>query len=434
VAELGLTPAQSPAIGGGIDTDSLVRSTLLAAVLLTLWISFRPFSSLAEPPEVSDAGNAINQVGYSLLFLVLAVWCMAHQPTRLALLARPILLVTLLWLVLSVVTSWEPMLSARRLAFTFAAIGIAAMALLLPKNVRHFSEVLAAVALTVLALSYFGVLLVPSRAIHQATDFGEVELAGDWRGVCGDKNAAGATMAAFVFIGLFVARTRNFLVGTVIVVLAAAFLIFTHSKTSIITLPLALIVSFVMARVRRPVSGIACALSVLIVLNVFSVGSVLFEPVRNLLDAILQDPSFTGRDEVWQFALARMMDRPLIGHGYAAFWGTSQVVYGMSGGNTDWANTVHHAHNGYLEMILTTGIPGAALVTLWLVVLPFIDFYRSPHAPHIAPLELLFLRVCLFTAYASCFEAALLQEGEGSLFVFAAAFGLRFLSVSRVSA
>jgi len=435
VAELGLTPARSPAIGGGIDADSLVRGILLAAVFLTLWLSFRPFPSLAEPPEISEAGNLINQLGYSLLFVVLAVWCMTHQPVRLAMLARPIFLVTLLWLVLSVITSWEPMLSARRLAFTFAAIGIAAMVLLLPKNIRQFSDVLSAVVLAVLILCYLGVFLIPLRAVHQASDFGDAsDLVGNWRGVFGHKNGAGGAMVAFVFIGLFVARTRNFFIGAAIVVLAATFLPFTHSKTSIITLPLALIVSFVMVRVRRPVLGVAFALSVVVVLNVFSVGSVLFEPIHNLLDAIMSDPSFTGRDEVWHFALARMMERPLIGHGYAAFWGTPQVVYGMSGGNTDWANTVYHAHNGYLELMLTTGIPGAALVTLWLVILPLIDFYRSPHAPHIAPLELLFLRVCLFTAYASCFEAALMQEGEGSFLVFVAAFGLRFLSVSRISA
>jgi hypothetical protein len=36
-------------------------------------------------------------------------------------------------------------------------------------------------------------------------------------------------------------------------------------------------------------------------------------------------------------------------------------------------------------------------------------------------------------AYESCFEAMLLKEGGASLFLFAATFGLRFLSVSRVA-
>ena len=100
---------------------------LLAAVFLLLWISFRPFQSLADPPQVTEVGNIANQVGYSLLFLVLAAWCLAHQPSRLLLLVRPVLIVTLLWFALTAVTSWEPSLSARRLAFTLLAIAIAGM-------------------------------------------------------------------------------------------------------------------------------------------------------------------------------------------------------------------------------------------------------------------------------------------------------------------
>jgi hypothetical protein len=66
-------------------------------------------------------------------------------------------------------------------------------------------------------------------------------------------------------------------------------------------------------------------------------------------------------------------------------------------------------------------------------VLPILDFYRSPHDAGVAPLETLFLRVCLFAAYASCFESRLLQEGTGGFFLFIAAFGLRLLSVSRAA-
>ena len=52
--------------------------------------------------------------------------------------------------------------------------------------------------------------------------------------------------------------------------------------------------------------------------------------------------------------------------------------------------------------------------------------------PAAAPLKMLFLRVCLFAAYGSCFESMLLQEGSLSLFLFMAAFGMRFLSASRM--
>jgi O-antigen ligase len=287
------------------------------------------------------------------------------------------------------------------------------------------------VALIVLAVCYLGVFLAPSVSIHQATDFLEPELAGDWRGVFGHKNEASAIMVLFIFIGLFVARVRSISLGGLIVALALIFLFFSRSKSAIAVLPLVMVVSVIMGRVR-PFAGITLAVSVLVAFNILSVGSIYFEPVRNLLDATMADSSFTGRTDIWQFAVDRLAERPITGYGFSAFWGTEEVVYGMSG-DASWANTAGHAHNGYLDLALTIGVPGSALVTLWLIVLPLFDYYRSPRAPSTAPLKLLFLRVCLFAAYESCFESMLIQVGGLGLFLIAATFGLRFLSVSRVA-
>ena len=114
--------------------------------------------------------------------------------------------------------------------------------------------------------------------------------------------------------------------------------------------------------------------------NVLSIGSIYSEPIRKLLDVVLPDATFTGRTDIWQFVSEHVPQRPLTGYGFADVLGHPEVVYGM-GGDEVWANTAGHAHNGYLDLALTIGIPGAALVTLWLVVLPLIDFYRSPHEP-----------------------------------------------------
>jgi hypothetical protein len=46
---------------------------------------------------------------------------------------------------------------------------------------------------------------------------------------------------------------------------------------------------------------------------------------------------------------------------------------------------------------------------------------------------MLFLRICVYAAYESCFETLFTQVGGLWLMLIAAAFGLRFLAVSRVS-
>lgn len=431
MANIGFLPPESFTVRRTSPADTLVRSLLCAAVFLALLFSFHPFASLAEPLEVTEAGDPANQIGYSTIFITLAAWCLLHQPNRLILLLRPVLIATLLWFALTVATSWDPSLSARRFALALVTIGIAGMVLLLPRNPRHFGDLMAVIVLIVLIACYLGIVFAPSLTIHQATDFAEPELAGDWRGVFGHKNEASAAMVVFVFIGLFVARIRSFGLGAMIVALALPFLLFTHSKTSMAALPLAFIVSVIVARARRPATGIAAALSVVVALNVLSIGSIYFGPIRSLIDSIMSDPTFTGRTEIWKFALDHVAQRPITGYGFSTFWGTAQVVYGMSG--QTWANTASHAHNGYLDLALTIGIPGAALVTLWLVVLPLIDYYRSPEEPSSAPLKMLFLRICLFAAYDSCFETIFTQAGALWLILILAAFGLRFLAVSRVS-
>jgi O-antigen ligase len=432
VSRLDLSRSHNPPLGEATDVDTIVRTILLAAVFLLLWISFKPFISLAEPPELTEAGNVANQVGYSLLLLLLLGWAVTHQPARLKLLLRPILIGSLLWCGLSVLTSWEPALSGRRFAFMLITLSIAAIAMLLPKNVRHFSNVLAAVVLIVLALCYFGVVFIPTLSIHQATDNIEPGLAGDWRGLFGHKNDASAAMAVFIFIGLFIARARSRGLGWIIIALATIFLFFTKSKTSIAVVPVVLVISALMARTPRPIVGVAIALSVLGILSILSVGSVYSETVRGVLDLLLTDSTFTGRDDVWRFAADHLVQRPITGFGFASFWGTPEVVYGM-GGYALWAANAPHAHNGYLDLALTVGIPGTVLVTLWLVVLPLVDFYRTPNdRPEASALETLFLRVCLFAAYGSCFESLLLQEGGAALFLFVATFGLRFLTMSQV--
>jgi len=436
MARLAAQAPAAPAMQAGIDLDTLVRSLLFIAVFLAASISFHPYPDLSAPPEaVVEGGDIFNQIGFSTLFLAIAAWTYCHEPRRLTLLVRPVLMVTILWCVVTVIASWEPSLAARRLAFTLIVMSISAMVLLLPKNLRHFSDLMTATVLIVLAACYLGVLLVPQLAIHQATDFLEPEHAGSWRGVFPHKNDAGATMVLFIFIGMFVARVRSFALGAAIVVLSAIFLGFTQSKTAIGVLPLALILSAIIARTRGPALGIVLVTVIVIAFNLFSVGTVLFEPVRKLIESIMPDATFTGRTEIWQLGLQAVAQRPITGYGFATFWGTPEVVYGM-GDSITWANAATDAHNAYLNLALMIGIPGMLLAVTWVVILPIVDFFRGDRDDQQTnALKMLFLRVCLYGVYASSFESSIFQQvGEVWFFFMTSTFGLRYLSLTRAAA
>jgi O-antigen ligase len=84
---------------------------------------------------------------------------------------------------------------------------------------------------------------------------------------------------------------------------------------------------------------------------------------------------------------------------------------------------------------VTIGIPGMVLVVAWVVILPIVDFCRQSPDPDASALQTLFLRVCLYGVYASCFESSILQQvGEVWFFFMTSTFGLRYLSMTRAAA
>jgi O-antigen ligase len=435
MAKLGFQTSAGVASQAAVDLDTLVRSVLFLSAFLAAWISFHPYPDLSLPPQaVVEGGDPANQIGFSAMFLAFAAWIYCHEPRRLLLVLRPVLMAAVAWCVLSVVASWEPSLAARRLTFELVVMSISAMILLVPKNLRHFSDLIAAAALIVLAACYLGVFLLPQYSIHHATDFLEPEHAGDWRGVFPHKNNAGAAMVLFIFIGFYVARMRSLALGVVIVAAAAVFLAFTESKTAIGVLPIALILSSIIGRSRRPGLGVTLVVTTLLIFELCSVGTVIFEPVQRLMQAIMPDATFTGRTEIWQIAVRAVAQRPFTGYGYSTFWGTPEVVYGF-GDTPTWANAATDAHNAYLNLAVTIGIPGMLLVVFWVVLLPIVDFCRRSPDPETAALQTLFLRVCLYGVFASCFETSILQQaGEVWFFYMTSAFGLRYLSVTRATA
>jgi O-antigen ligase len=93
-----------------------------------------------------------------------------------------------------------------------------------------------------------------------------------------------------------------------------------------------------------------------------------------------------------------------------------------------------HAHNAFLDLALTIGIPGLAIALLWTVVLPFRDMQRAKLNGADLALTTLFTRIWLFAIYTSSFESVLFDRGDSHWFtMLVAMFGLRYLSVSRVT-
>ena len=422
-----------PLRAGG--TDRLVRDVLFLATFLLIWLTAAPFPDLSDPKllEPIGDGNLAGQVLTALLTVALAAFVFVKDVRIVLKALTPILVVTFVWFACSAAFSLHPDIAARRLVLAVFTIFQAAVFLVLPQERDHFSRLLAVGALTVLALCYAGVIFLPEHSIHQSTDLAEPDLAGNWRGFFTHKNGAGASMVMLVFIGIFITRTLSSILGTLIIVLAACFLVLTESKSPIVLLPLVLIASFLLVRLRNPVAKCMLAIGIPLVIAVLTIGSVSFGPIHALVSRLMSDPSFTGRDEIWLFALDHIAQRPIAGFGFQAFWGTSELVSAWNYLES-WGYRASDAHNGFLNIAVMTGLVGLAVSLVWTFIQPLADHVRTPADRTDPALTMLFLQIWLFGLCLSGFESELFNGGSVVWFMMVVAiFGLRYQATAELA-
>lgn len=343
------------------------------AFLLLVFVGVTPFAAAdmgAQADAEAGAGDALRQISYLLAFGTIGTAAFLRHGWR-CIEAFPPLLAMLLGLCLvSAGWSLDPSVSFRRGVLLCV---VAASVTLSVKSVgpARALQLLCYVLAGVVAVDLLSIALVP-QAKHLADGI-EPQLAGDWRGVHGHKNLAGALYADIILIALFlVAATRHR--GAVLLAAASAvFLIGTNSKSSLGLLPLAALagVAYHLAMrssLQRRRIAVGAALAAALALAALCMW---WEPV---LKALHNPDLFTGRIAIWQAEWAYIADHPLIGSGFGSFayTGKSSPLADYIG--SAWTGTVANGHQGYLELLVTLGMPGLLLALTALLVAPLRHF------------------------------------------------------------
>jgi O-antigen ligase len=400
-------------------SERLLRSTLFLATFLQVWVTASPFPDPSDPItlEATNNGNLRGQIIAILLTSALALFAVVNKLSVFKRVVTPILVLIFLWFACSAVLSAYPGLALRRLVLAGFVIFQAAMFVFLPEDRLHFARLLAVGAALILILCWGGVFLAPHLSIHQSTDIAEPQLAGNWRGLFAHKNGAGASMGLLIIFGIYIFRGLNAVLGGSIVVFAALFLFFTDSKSPMMLLPLALIFGVLFVWVRRPEAKLFVLVSVPAIIGALTIGSVEV-PALNKLVGMMPDPTFTGRSIIWEFALDHIAERPLVGFGFEAFWQTDALVSSWTWLES-WGFRASDAHNGFLNIAVTTGLVGLVLTLGWLLVRPFIDHIRTPPSSVDSALNLMFIQIWLFGIYLCGFESELFRNGSALWFMMA---------------
>jgi O-antigen ligase len=407
-----------------------VGAAMALAILLVTFVTLSPFYDLGEP-RILELSSGNETVTYIALFLLVALAALVLAGLG-RLTVRPLAtranLVLLAWLGVSVVLSTNPSTSARRLVLTLMTFALAAMLPWLASGLRQFASLLLATVATVLVLCYLGVLVVPHLTIHQLTDVVDPEVAGDWRGIYGHKNIAAPMMVVFIFFGWFAARVGKPHAGIAVALGAFVFLILTGGKSALGMLLVSACLMMLIVRARSLAAQAVIAFLPLALITLLTVGSVASESMRAIVAALPIDATFTGRTEIWSFALDAISAHPLTGYGFEAFWYSEQVRFGAED-STRWMVEVATSHNSYIDLALTIGLPGLAIVIVAFLLVPLRDFHNTLDTPANREFARLFVVLWLFALYFATFEAFFLSRASPMWFVLAfATCGLRYTS------
>jgi O-antigen ligase len=247
--------------------------------------------------------------------------------------------------------------------------------------------------------------------------------AGAWRGIYMHKNSLGIQMSlsAVIFLILLMGSDRRKWTTWAGFVLSCVLVILSRSSTAIVNLitlasliPLCSILRF-RWNFRVPIFMVTLML-------LGGVSVILPAYIEHLFGALGKDMTLTGRTVLWPYVWEMIEKRPWLGYGYEGFWrgwdSESALIWRVVG----W--TPPHAHNGFLELLLTFGWLGTLIYLLGF----FINFFKSLTLVHLnkAPQAFWPVVYLTFTILTNISEKNILAGMGWSLYV-----ALTLLPISR---
>jgi O-antigen ligase len=182
------------------------------------------------------------------------------------------------------------------------------------------------------------------------------------------------------------AKARTWRSTCVWMAVLLATLALTLSRTAIVAAAAVMaVVTWVHSTGRQRIMAIACACLL--------IGAALLALAGGLLapnsDAVASTASrsgdldelrtFTGRVEIWKYSWRKCLESPLVGYGY----GGSRYVL-QEDPDYPLKFQANHAHNLFLNMALTTGLPGALLLATMFAQLLLMNLRRPSPVPSLA--------------------------------------------------
>lgn len=339
----------------------------MAFALLAILVLATPFIEMTAyvPADV----KIYRIYGYGLVLVLLAILVPIRGWKRSLLLAATPLAAAFGWFTLSLIWSAHTGLSSRRLVL-LAIVYLGVVSSVCDLGARRSLAIMRMLLVVLLAINFLAVISFHDLATQS---YHKVPL---WRGLMGHKNIAGLASAATVLLLALGPGKLSAAFRFAVIAPALVFLYFSGSRTPVLALALALPLGLALPHLTlKPVLGRNRFPSVFS-LAVLTFGAGIFALLvltlqRDLLISLTDDQAaFSVRNMIWRPMVQFYVDHPLLGAGYGAYWdGSSQSGPDNAFGGQAWLRNVDQGHNGYLDLLVQTGIIGLALalgaVLLW---------------------------------------------------------------------
>jgi O-antigen ligase len=347
------------------NSAKLANAAFLTVIFFSFFGTSLPFRPEIETVEEIGTSNLVNQIFYSLVF-ILAVFSLIPVKEKLSslILKEKFLTLFLLWCTLTLIWSDFSLTAAKRLFQIFTVV-LAGYSFLLHdfthsdllRNIKY-------IMYPYLVISILSCLLVPGALDPNFKT---------WRGLATDKNNLGQIGLACTVFSYMIYKNEEYfysrMTAIVMLTISILLLIGSMSSTSIIILAiiLCLAVLYWVSKIFEE-TGYAKIIAGLIIVTfaVAAISVIIFAPeVFNLFTELFgKDSTFSGRTDLWTYISFEISKHLWLGTGYQSFWLVENVNIEMLYKVFVWLP--NQAHNGYLDIINEVGLIGFFFFLLFL--------------------------------------------------------------------
>lgn len=323
----------------------------------------------------ASGGSPIAQMFYLAGFA--AALC-AADPFRDArrLFVLPITLtVTLAWCWLSLSWSLAPPIALRRVMMVTILAWTVFVCVRELGYVRSLSLLRLFLAAAI-AISLVLIFALPGYAQQSTNGVVLLEGARGWRGISIDKNAFGSVVGLALLVFLADNRVDHPAFRWGFAGLALVCLIGCLSKTALAVTLIVLPIAFVLSRIAPGRRALLIPAAIYLAAGLFLIRDDLIRPFS---EARYDPEAFTGRGLIWNALWPYFEENPMFGAGFGSFWSIGYDSPIFTFARSEWVTKIAQGHNGYLDLLVTIGIPGLVMAVAAVFVVPMVKMLIDIH-------------------------------------------------------